>query len=147
MSYTRAELLTYVGAEHSALLSALSLTAADTQAGVKSILDRSFRALSVGESDLATATTDDDNAAKLEAAANYYTYDRAVDLTAPWVAISLGGAGDSVSKSRQQAFAQLRLRRDELKAEAEAVGVTVDSPAYASFSINLDFLEPDEDAA
>lgn len=145
MAYTRAALLTYLAAEHSALLSALSLSAADTQAGVKSVLDRTFRALGVGESDLATATVDDDQAAALESAADYYTYDRAVEIAALWVAISKGTAGESVNKARNQAFAQLRQRRDELKSVAEGAGVTLDVPAFAAFAINLDFLEPAEE--
>lgn len=142
MAYTRAELCTYVGQEHSAVLSALGLSAVDTQAGVKSILDNSFRAVGVGEDDLASATTDDANTAKLEAAADYYTYDRAVALAALWVNISLGGAGDSVSKARQQAFAQLQAVRDAKKAKAEDAGVTVDASGFQAFAINLDFLEP-----
>lgn len=142
MSVTRAALLTYVTGEHAGLLAEAGIALTDTQDGVKSILDRSFRALSVAEADLPTATTDSANTPAIQAAADYYTYDRLARIFARWVSVSKGVGGASVSKDRSKVYAQVAAERDRMKAICATFGLTVDLADSARFVINLDFLEP-----
>jgi len=142
VSVTRAALLLYVGAEHAGLLAEAGIAAVDTQAGVKSILDRTFRTVGVGESDLATASVDTADTEKLEAAADYYTYSRLASVFARWVSVSKGVGGASVSKDRSKVYAQVVAELARLKAICEGLGLTVGPVTTSVFTINLDFLEP-----
>jgi hypothetical protein len=142
VSVTRADLLSYVTGEHAGLLSEAGISLTDTQAGLKSVLDKSFRVVGVSEDDLPTATTDAANAAKIEAAADYYTYDRLARVFARWVSVSKGVGGASVSQDRSQVYTQVTAERDRMKAICTTLGLTVDLADSAIFTINLDFLEP-----
>lgn len=140
--YTRAALLSYVSSEHAGLLTEAGIAAVDTQAGIKSVLDKTFRALGVGQSDLSTAAVDDPLTAPLEAAADYYTYNRLATIFARWVSVSKSVGGASVSKDRSTIYQQVVAELARLKKICDGWGLIVEPPTVAVFSINLDFLEP-----
>jgi len=142
VSVTRAALLLYVEGEHAGLLAEAGIVVADTQAGVKSILDKAFRAVGVAQADLPTATTDATNSEKLEAAADYYTYDRLARIFARWVSISKGAGGASASRDRSKIYTQVVAERDRMQAICADLGLIVSVADSRVFTINLDFLEP-----
>jgi len=145
MVYTRSNAEAYVQDEHEDLLTEAAIGHDDAQTGIKSVLDRAFRALDVAEAGLPAASVEDAQVGKLEALLDYYTFDRVVRKFIRHVNISKSTAGTSVTKSRAAVY-------DHAVAERERMATILsrrydfepDGNEVEVFDFNMDFLEPAE---
>lgn len=143
MSYTRIAAATYVASEHTTLLGELGVDDTDEAGGIKSILDRSFRALGIAESDLRAATVDDSQTRQLEAVLDYYAILRFWRESAVRVQISKRtAAGSAVAKNREQLYDHLTVVLADALSRANALGLSVGVDEFEIGALNLDILEP-----
>ena len=131
MSVDRGALLTYLAAAHAPLLAAARLDPSDSLPGLYSVLDRAFRAVGIPQASLLTASVPDETVAKLEAAADYFLYERAVQRLAVTAVDSTSGpASERVQRAASQIYRQAN---EQLAGPYATSGL---------FTINLDLYEP-----
>ena len=125
MAYTRAEALAYIAGEHAALLTEAGVGTTDSQAGVKSALDRAFRTLGVVEASLATASVDDTLSAKLEALLDYHTLMKVTRYLFRAVNVAKTTAGTAVQKNRREMYEQARQELDDSRENCVSLSLPV----------------------
>jgi hypothetical protein len=145
VSYSRTDATEYVAGEHATLLAELSVGSYDDPTGIKGVLDRAFRALGVAQGDLATATVDDADVDKLEAALDYHVLLRLSREAAPRVSIkkSMGSSTVTVAKEGQQLPEHIKGLLADAEKRCTNLGVDLAGASFEWGSFNLDFLEPD----
>jgi hypothetical protein len=142
VSYARSDAETYLAGEHASLFTELSVATSDTQPGIKSILDRAFRLLGVGQADLATAVVADSDVEKLEAALDYHALLRFTREASPRVHVLKVTAGNRVQKNAELFYEHLVEALKEAKLRCKVLGVPVDGGGFEWGAYSLDFLEP-----
>lgn len=134
----RADALTYLGESFSAIATELGVTATDTAAGYKSVLDYALRLVGVAEGDLAAADITSDVPDYL-IALDYAALLRFQRMAAIRVDIEVGDP--SVRKSRSQLFKAISALLADAKAAAEQCGVLTGTSSWELGRLNLDHLE------
>lgn len=121
MGMTRAALNTAVTADLSGVLTLAGFAATDTSGAMKEVLDKTFRALGVAESGLASATVADGSEQQAIAYLSYFTIDKAVWNTTAKMNVK---AGSAAANQREQHENLLKLLGHAL-AQAQAYGLPV----------------------
>lgn len=144
MSYTRADLATYLRETHATLLADAGIDPWDTAAALKPVIDRALRLVGVAQAALPTAVLTDDQVEQAEASGDYALFARLVPIYALRVSILIGNGANQLRKERQQAYDHLLSLLALAKARCEDAGVPglAVPPASAVYTFNLDFLEP-----
>lgn len=133
-THTRTTLLAYLADEFALLLTETGIPAEDTQVGVKSALDRTFRSLGLDET---SGIADADPA---EAFADYFLLLKMSRQLANRVSISKSAAGNSMSKDRSRVYTQVKEQYDEAKQRLKDLGLFASS-GFAVYDYSLELYQ------
>ncbi len=136
----RAAALLYLRGEFGTLLTEAAIPIADTDPGVRGVLDGAFRLLGVAVADLPTATVAESDSEKLETALDYVALRRISRAVAAHVNISKQAAGAAISKSRGAIPGNVAMLLALAEKRLKSYGLIPGGAVLVR--LNLDFLEP-----